>query len=350
MAKAKQLPSGNWRVQAKLTIDGKTIVRSFTAETARKAEALALQWQELTKEENKIDNITLRQAYERYIAAKEKVLSPGTVREYKRSAERDLQSIMDLKLTALTQEKIQSAINIEAATHSPKTIRNMHGLLSSVLAMFMPDITLHTTLPQKKPTEMYIPDDEDIKKLIAAVKDTRLEIPVLLAAFGPMRRGEICALTSDDIKGNTVTINKSLVQNERGEWEIKAPKTVSSYRSIDFPDFVIDRIKGISGKITDMTPTAITSALAKCLKNNNIPHFRFHDLRHYNVSILHAMNVPDKYIMARGGWRTNYTMNNVYKHALKTKQNEFDTKITDHFSELCTDIKSHEMSHENCKY
>lgn len=341
MAKAKQLPSGNWRVQAKITVNGKVIVRSFTAETARKAEALALQWQELTRKENKIDNITLREAYKRYIASKEKVLSPGTIREYKRSAARDLQLIMDLRLTAITQEKIQSAINFEAATHSPKTIRNMHGLLSSVLAMFMPDMTLHTTLPQKKPSEMYIPDDEDIKRLMEAVKNTRLEVPVLLAAFGPMRRGEICALTSDDIKGNTVTVNKSLVQNEHGEWEIKAPKTVSSYRSIEYPDFVIERLKGISGKVTDMTPTAITAGLKKCLEKNNIPHFRFHDLRHYAVSIMHAMNVPDKYIMARGGWRTNYTMNNVYNHALKAKQNEFDKKILNHFTEM-----SHEISHE----
>ncbi len=343
MAKAKQLPSGAYRVQASITVDGQKIVRSFTAETARKAEALALQWQELTKEENKPENITLRQAFDRYIESKENVLSPGTVREYKRSAERDLQSIMNVRLAFLTQEKIQSAINFEAATHSPKTIRNMHGLLSSVLSMFAPNITLHTTLPQKKPTNMYIPDDDDIKKLMSAVQDTRLEIPVLLAAFGPMRRGEICALTSDDIKNNTIIVNKSLVQNKYGEWVVKAPKTVSSYRSIDYPDFVIERIKNIDGKITDMTPTAITSAFAKCLKNNNIPHFRFHDLRHYAVSIMHAMNTPDKYIMARGGWRTNYTMNNVYNHALQSKQNEFNKKIFEHFTEI---KNSHEISHD----
>lgn len=38
------------------------------------------------------------------------------------------------------------------------------------------------------------------------------------------------------------------------------------------------------------------------------------------------MNIPDKYIMARGGWRTNYTMNNIYNHALKSKQTEYDNK------------------------
>lgn len=334
MAKAKQLPSGSWRVQASLSIDGKKITRSFTAETARKAEALALQWQELTREETKSSNITLREAYSRYIAAKENVLSPGTVREYKRSAERDLKSIMDLKINLLTQEKIQTAITLESVGRSPKTVRNIHGLLVAVLKMFRPEFVVRTALPQKKPVNLYIPDDKDITKLINYIKGTDMEIPVLLAAFGPMRRGEICALTSDDIKGNIVNVNKALVMNDRKEWVIKPPKTFSSYRQIEYPDFVIERLSGISGKITNKTPTAITHRFNRILKEADIPHFRFHDLRHYAVSILHAMNIPDKYIMARGGWQTNHTMNNVYNHALKDIQSEFNNKISEHFNEM----------------
>ena len=338
MAKAKQLPSGSWRVQASLTIDGKKITHSFTAETARKAEALALQWQELTKEETKSSNMTLREAYSRYIAAKEKVLSPGTVREYKRSAERDLQSIMDLKINLLTQEKIQMAITLESVDHSPKTVRNIHGLLVAVLKMFRPEFVVRTALPQKKPVNLYIPDDKDITKLINYIKGTDMEIPVLLAAFGPMRRGEICALTSDDVKDNIVHVNKALVQNDKKEWVIKPPKTFSSYRQIEYPDFVIERLSGISGKITNLTPSVITKQFSKILKEAEIPHFRFHDLRHYAVSILHAMNIPDKYIMARGGWQTNHTMNNVYNHTLKNIQNEFNNKISEHFTDVYNTI------------
>lgn len=339
MAKAKQLPSGAYRVQASITVDGQKIVRSFTAETARKAEALALQWQELTKEENKPENITLRQAFDRYIESKENVLSPGTIREYKRSANKDLQTLMNIRISALTHEKIQSAINIEAASHSPKTVRNMHALLSAVLTMFRPEFVLHTTLPQRKPTELYTPTDDDVKQLIAVVKGTDIEIPILLAAFGPMRRGEICALTSDDIHGNTVTINKALTLDEYGKYVLKPPKTFSSNRSIDYPDFVIERLNGISGKITNYSPQGITKAFNKMLQKSGIPHFRFHDLRHYAVSIMHAMNVPDKYIMARGGWNSNYTMNNIYNHALKNKQKEFDNKISAHFNDLYSNDK-----------
>ena len=47
MATAKQLPSGSWRCRATLTdSDGNKVTKSFTAETARKAETMARMWQD----------------------------------------------------------------------------------------------------------------------------------------------------------------------------------------------------------------------------------------------------------------------------------------------------------------
>lgn len=333
MAKAKKLPSGNWRILASKTVDGKTIRKSFTDKNKKTAELEAAKWI-ASREASAVENITLREAFKRYIESKEDILSPNTIRVYGNIANAHLQGIMHRKVAALTMEEIQREINITAACSSPKTVRNVNGLLSAVLRMFRPDFMLNTSLPQKKPTELYIPDDNDVKKLMAAAKDTEMEIPILLAAFGPMRRGEICALTSDDIHGNIVTVNKAVAHDKNGNIVVKAPKNVSSYRDIEFPDFVIEKLKGVEGKITNISPSHITRRFKVLLKNNNIPDFRFHDLRHYNVSILHAMNVPDKYIMARGGWRTNYTMNNVYNHALKSKQNEYDIKIAAHFEQV----------------
>lgn len=334
MAKAKKLPSGNWRVQASKIIDGKQVRKSFTAADKRKAELMAAEWLTEAKEAADTDNITLHQAFERYIESKRRTLSPATVREYNTICRNSLTALMGLKLSQLTRENIQRAINEEATHLSPKTVRNIHGLLSAVLTMFRPDLILNTTLPQKKKTEMYIPDDNDIKVLLEAVKGTKMEVPILLAAFGPMRRGEICALTSNDIHGNVVTVNKAVSLGADKTWHTKSPKTFSSYRNIEYPDFVIKRLEGIQGKITDMSPSAITCKFTEILKSCNLPPFRFHDLRHYAVSTLHAINVPDKYIMARGGWQTNYTMNNVYNHALQSVKDETSRKITAHFTDI----------------
>ncbi len=331
MAKAKRLPSGNWRVQASKVIDGKQIRKSFTAPDKRKAELLAAQWSDDMTEQNDTENITLKQAFEKYIEIKENVLSPSTTINYKSIARVALQDIMHLPIGKITQPQIQKSVNIYSATHSPKSVRNCIGLLTAVLGMFRPDFKVSITAPQKEKKELYIPDDENMKKVLQAAEGTELEIPILLAAFGPMRRGEICAITSDDVHGNIITVNKSLVADDRGVWRVKAPKTFSSYREIEYPDFVINKIKNIEGKIVKITPSKITKEFLRLLRKNNIPEFRFHDLRHYAVSTLHAINVPDKYIMARGGWQTNYTMNNVYNHILKSKRDEMEEKIIEHF-------------------
>jgi len=99
--------------------------------------------------------------------------------------------------------------------------------------MFLPDFTLKTTLPARQKPDLYTPSDDDIRRLLDHISGRELEIAVLLAAFGPMRRGEICALTSDDIHGNIVDVNKSMVQGPDGQWYVKQPKTYSSYRQIE---------------------------------------------------------------------------------------------------------------------
>ncbi len=333
MAKAKKLPSGNWRVQAQITVDGRVVRKSFSDKERRKAELAATAWQAGVQQEL-TEDITLATAYERYIAAKENVLSPSTIRNYKLLSQNALQDIMQIKIHKLNNELIQRSINQFTVNHSPKTVRNCHGLLSAVLAMFRPDFTLRTKLPQKVKTPMYIPTDEVIRSLMDAVKHTSLETPVLLAAFGALRCGEICALTSDDVFDTYIHVNKSMVCDSNGRWHIKPPKTVSSDRYVELPSFIIKQLQDKSGRIVNLTPHTVSTNFNRFLKQHNIPHFRFHDLRHYNVSTLHAMGIPDKYIMAQGGWSTSYTMQNVYNHILSDKQSEFSKQITRHFENI----------------
>ena len=149
-----------------------------------------------------------------------------------------------------------------------------------------------------------------------------------------MREGEVCAVESTDFNGNFVRIDKSMVLTPENEWVIKVPKTYDSIRTVELPDFVVDAVKGIEGKIVDYNPHSLSIAFSRLLKKHNLPHFRFHDLRHYYVSSLHSINIPDKYIQAQGGWSTNYTMDRVYKHIMATQQGEFSTKISKHFNNV----------------
>lgn len=336
MAKARQLPSGAWRVEVFIQRDasGKKLRKSFTAPTQAEAEYAALEWK-LGKTKAALDDISVREAVSRYIDSKREVLSPSTTRIYEGNLRNYFSGEFgNVKLDKLTSTITQIWISDLSKSLSPKTVRNAHGLLTATLDMFAPDLRLKTTLPAKKKPDLYTPSDEDIKKLLKHIEGKELEIAVLLAAFGPMRRGEICALTSSDIKGNIVNVNKSMVQGPDGLWHIKQPKTYGSYRQIEYPDFVIEKLKGIDGRIINATPEHITSRFCRAIRFAKLPHFRFHDLRHYSASIMHAIGVPDQYIMQRGGWQSDNIMKSVYRNVINTESARQNEKIIKHFNEL----------------
>ena len=261
------------------------------------------------------------------------MLSPSTIRGYRNIEtilNREFSSFCHTKISDLSSEDVQDVINSLTKSRAPKTVRNYHGLISAVLGDY---INLDTSMPQSIEPDLYIPTDKDIKALVASVRDTELEVPVLLAAFCLMRRGEICGLSLRDIDGTTIHIHHSLVLGEDKEWHLKAPKTESSDRYITAPQFVVDRIAEI-GHITSLNPHSITIMFQRVLDRNNIPHFRFHDLRHYSASIRHALGIPDAYIMADGGWSSDRVLKKVYRHAMSDRRKEMADKANQHFDSM----------------
>lgn len=166
------------------------------------------------------------------------------------------------------------------------------------------------------------------------VAGTPMEIPVLLAAFGPMRRGEICALDKDHIQGNIVHVEFSMALDENNQWVIKAPKSIAGDRYIEFPDFVILKLQGKTGRIVGLTPSQVSDRFSDILVKAGIPHFRFHDLRHYSASIQHALGIPDAYIMKRGGWEDDAVLKDVYRHTMEEQAKLMNAKANSYFSQL----------------
>lgn len=341
MATAKKLPSGSWRcrVYDYTDDDGKAYYRSFTSSDPsktgkREAEYMAAEFAANKKIHLSTSTKTFGGALDDYINKRISVLSPGTIREYKRKRKFGYYDIMDKQISDITQEYIQVLINKDALDHSPKTVRNNHGLISSVMKQECPHFALSTILPKKVRPNLYVPSDDDVSRLVQCVKGTDMELPILLGAFGPMRRAEICALDSDHIKGNVVYVEFNMVLNEFREWVIKSPKTYAGNRFIDYPGFVADRWKGIEGRITKLNPDSITRKFSKILDNSGIKHFRFHDLRHYSASIQHALGVPDAYIMARAGWSSDAVLKNVYRHTMDDETAKMNLVTNDHFASL----------------
>lgn len=371
MAKAKKLPSGSWRClvyshsepvydkEGKPELDKKgkqkqkRIYESFTSEDPslagrREAERLAAEFA-ATKEYSKRINseMTLNEAFNQYCMLKSNVLSPSTLREYKRMVKTYYSPLAMLQISKITSIQVQRWINTFSPSHSPKTTRNAFGLLTSTLTMFGCSKALaDITLPQQKRTNLYTPSDSDVKVLLKYVKGTYLETAICLASFGPMRRGEICALTRADINGCNVNVSKSMVKGDDAQWHIKPPKTAAGYRIIEFPKFVIDIAlkNSTDDRIVPLSPDSITKRFIETIKLLDIPRFRFHDLRHYGASILHAIGVPDQYIIERGGWSTDNVMKTIYRSAITEESRKINHKINLHFETM-----QHDLQHDNKK-
>ena len=335
MGTAKKLPSGSWRVRAytHTDADGKQHYKSFTAPTKKEAERMALEYapSKSTKDP------TLGEAMAEYVNGRSSTLSPRTVSSYKSIMRNYVKGLQRKRISTIAQADIQKAINIEATKLSPKTISNIHGFITAVMYTYRPDFQIRTSLPKQKHPDLIIPSEEDIKKLMDAVSGTYMELPVLLAAFGPMREGEICALRTDNIEGNTVHVCENMVRkmvDGKTTWIIRHPKSTDGDRFIDYPDFVARMWKDKDGRVVEMNPNTLCKMFKRKLDSLDIPSFRFHDLRHYSASIQHALGIPDAYIMARAGWSSDRVLKAGYRQTMDDRQKQMNDKANEHFADL----------------
>lgn len=266
--------------------------------------------------------MTFKEACAEYVNIKENILSVRTIREYKLYVSRYPEWFVSMLVDQIEQNDIQRCVNELSSTLSPKTVRCLHGFISAVLRTFRPDMVIYTTLPQKKRTEPYIPTQEEVKRILEYTKEhaPHFYIPIVLACYG-LRRSEIMAITSSDIDGTMLHINKALVENSEGEWIVKSTKTEMSTRDLYIPKDVADQIRK-QGYAYRGGPQSISNYLRRTQTALNMPPFSLHKLRHYFASVLSSQGVPDADIMALGGWKTDAVMKTVYRHAMSAKTDE----------------------------
>jgi len=313
--KLEQLPSGSYRVKKivkgttyRVTFDHKPTQSEILSELSKRIESFS---------ESK-DSFFM--CVEAYINSKVNILSPSTIISYKMIL-RHMPAWLNMPISKLTQIDIQNAVNEYAKDHSPKSVKNYHGLISAVIKMYRPNLVLRTTLPKVKEKEVRVPSHDEISMILKQVEGTEYHIPFQLGCLG-MRRGEILALSLDDLDGDCLTIDKSKVISLDGGYEIKnLPKTISSVRKIYIPDKLAEEIRE-KGYIYKGSPGQILKALHRAQDRLGIPRSRFHDLRHYFVSYAHSLGWADADIIAITGHKTDEIAKRVYRHSMADRNDK----------------------------
>ena len=307
----EKLPSGSYRITQMEKGKRYRITVSMDHKPTN-AEAVKLIGKVMNRKPPKV-NMTFNDACNAFIESKDNILSPSTVREYKRTKERIPVTFSCKNINDITSLDIQTMVNGWSADLAPKTVRNYYAFVSAVLKSV--EIELKTPqLPQKDKHTPYIPSQDDVRAVQKQFIGTKYEIPFFLLCLG-LRRSELCALTIDDLSGNTLTIDKALVQNTNKEWVVKKTKTTESTRTVVIPKEIANKIRE-QGYIYNGSPTTLYTVLIRAQKKAEVPQFKLHALRHFFCSYMHDLGYSDKQIQEMGGWKTSYTIDTVYKHAM----------------------------------
>lgn len=344
--KAKKLPSGAWRIRVYdyMDAEGKQHYKSFTAPTRAEVNAMAADYN-LNKKRVKRGNLTVQECIDKYVEIKSAVLSPTTIRGYKSLACHAYGLIGPIRTDKLTLTDVQLWVNDLSEDHSPKTVHNAYGLFTAAMKLYAPHVGVAATLPKKVPFDGYLPEDADVQKIISIVRgdgDVDLEHAMLLAAFGPLRRGECCALTYKDIVGYDVHVTKAMVRTDGSHWILKQPKTKTSVRTIPFEPEIVNLLGtgDPDERVVKLTPDMVTTRFYRAVARSGLPHFRFHDLRHYAVSLLHAVGIADIYIQGRGGWATSAVMRTVYLKQMSQEAKKANDRANAAFKEVLNGVQN----------
>ena len=241
----------------------------------------------------------------------------------------------------------------------PNTVIHYHAIIHSALKyavktdMLVQNVADKVDRPKKNSFQPVFLSAEEMQKMFEALRGTKLELPVLVAAFYGFRRGEVLGLKWDaiDFERGTISVIRTVttitLDGKQTEIEQQSAKTKSSLRTLpligSFREYFLqvkeaqELNKQICGNCYNheydgfvfvdelgerMRANYLTSAFPKFLESHGLRRMRFHDLRLSCASLLLANGVPLKHIQEWLGHSDFTTTANIYAHL------DYKSKIT----------------------
>ncbi len=335
MAKAKQLPSGSWRVQVFAGYeekDGKKRAKykSFTAPKKSEAELLAKQFEvdvKIYKKPEK-NEMLFRDALAEYIANRTNTRSTTTIIKYKSMIE-GFEPINNMRICDIDNSTLMSFVNELSENKAQKTVLDYKNLAISVIREKIPGavfrVNIGTIAEKDEEKESNMPSEVQLVSLIKHATSEELKAAIYLGAFCMMREGEVAALSKSDIDGNIITISKAMKRGLDKKWYVDRTKT-KKIRRVIAPQFVIDAFMALPEDTLGLTPKAIAGRFDRLCDKLGYDNISFHGLRKFGASQWSLENINTAYIQAAGGWSSDNVMKRVYVKTFSEAQKKaFDT-------------------------
>ena len=313
--KARQLSSGKWFIQMRLGGQSISVTEDTEALCTTKARAIKAGFLDDKKASKAV---TLSEAIDQYIAARDAVLSPSTIRGYRAIQKGRFVEQMPRPLDA--SRNWQSIVNAEARRCSAKTLKNSWGFICSIFREHGLDAP-KVTLPQMVKNELPWLDYDQILVFLDAMRGKKHEIAALLALHG-LRRSEIYGLTPQKIDfENEIIILQGSVVFDADNHVVKKEtnKNASSRRDVPFmipllKPLLLDAVSGIAPDelIFRGNPNCAYTMVNRVCAKAGLPKVGLHGLRRSFASLGHHLGIPELEIMAIGGWSDYQTMHKHY--------------------------------------
>lgn len=256
-----------------------------------------------------------------------------------------------LTLKELEARHIQCFYTEKLQSVSANTVIHYHAIIHSALQyafktdMVIQNVAEKVDRPKKEDFQPEFLSASEMQEMFNALKGTRFELPVLVAAFYGFRRGEVIGLKWDsiDFERGTISVKHTVTSvcgdGKRITIEKDTAKTKSSLRTLPlvgkFREYFLqvksaqEQNKQICGNSYNheydgyvfvdemgdrMKPSYLTCQFPKFLEQHGLKRIRFHDLRHSCASLLLANGVSLKQIQEWLGHSDFSTTANIYAH------------------------------------
>jgi integrase len=274
--------------------------------------------------------------------------NPTTLDRYKLVAEKQLKPyIGPVRLDKLTGFHVmQLYAALEKAGESVRAQQMAGTVLFGALKYAVKmKLLLHNpcedaTRPKAAKREMQIYDGDQVQEFLRVASEDRLYALYVLAIDSGCRQGELFGLQWPDIdfEAGSIQIQRTL-EELRGVFRLKPPKTQAGRRRIELSPFALDALlehrKRMFAEGRDVKTGQVfvdenggflrksnttRRSFRSIMKRADLPRIRFHDLRHTSASLLLMAGENIKVVSERLGHEDIEITLKTYSHVLPTMQ------------------------------